>query len=187
MSALERALCAFGFAVMTVALVVDVGARFWSRAVASLAQGGWVSAEIAASVTAGGGVLGAPQVAVIGMTLTALFGLGLAAEQGAELRARMLDRIWPATWSGAIDRWGSVISAIMLGVVAGLCAAMAAQSLALGDVSSVLRMPIWPVQATVAAAFALPALRYALYAAYPELRPSLDAAPETPEREGGPQ
>jgi TRAP-type C4-dicarboxylate transport system permease small subunit len=176
----ERGMCALGFLIMTLALAADVGARLLSRAVAQAAGAGLIDAGLADRISLGGGILGAPQVAVIGMIMTALFGMGVAAGQGAELRARLLDGVWPKRWSPLIDRLADGLSAAMLSIVALLCALMAHESLQLGDRSAVLLLPIWPWQGLAAVAFGAAALRYGLYAAQPALRPKTEGAPEAP-------
>jgi C4-dicarboxylate transporter, DctQ subunit len=167
----ERGLCGLGFLVMVGALGGDVGVRLWSRFVLALEQRGWISALTADAITAGGGLLGAPQVAVMGMMAVALFGLGLAVAQGVELRARFLDGAFPQAWSAGIDRAADAAAALMMAALGGLCGMMALEAFSLGDVSNVLRWPIWPMQGMIALAFGLNALRYGLFALYPALRP----------------
>jgi TRAP-type C4-dicarboxylate transport system permease small subunit len=187
MSAFERAACVFGFVVMGGALIVDVGARLWSRAIADAAARGWLDAVSASELSLGGGVLGAPQIGVIGMIIVAMFGLGVAVQKGAQLRARVLDGLVPKAWSGAIDRIADVLTAVMMGVIAALCLIMTQESAVMGDVTSVLRWPIWPFQAVIVAAFAMNALRYAIFALDPGLRPREDLEPETPGLEEQPR
>lgn len=179
LSTLERLVCGIAFMVMAGALALDVGVRLWGRLVGGLAQGGMLPEAIAAGLSAGGGVLGAPQVAVHGMIALASFGAGLAAQQGAELRARFLEGLVPSSLAKAADRLGDAIAALILGLIGGLCAAMAVQSFTLGDVGSVLGWPIWPAQTLIAVAFLMNAGRYAVFALLPALRPALDAVPET--------
>ena len=186
LSRAERLICGLAFVVMAGALALDVGARLWGRVVHALEQSGVLSPTIADAVSAGGGVLGAPQIAVLGMIALASFGAGLAAQQGAELRARFLEGLVPKRFSGAADRLGDAIAAAILGVIGALCVAMAWQSFQLGDVNAVLGWPIWPAQALIACAFLLNASRYAVFAWTPALRPALDAVPETQAQEQAP-
>jgi TRAP-type C4-dicarboxylate transport system permease small subunit len=171
---------------MAGALALDVGARLWGRLVGGLTQQGLLPEAVAAGLSAGGGVLGAPQVAVLGMIALASFGAGLAAQQGAELRARFLEGLVPSSLAKAADRLGDAIAALILGLIGALCAAMAVQSFDLGDVGSVLGWPIWPAQSLIAVAFLLNAGRYAVFALVPALRPALDAVPETEPAEPAP-
>jgi TRAP-type C4-dicarboxylate transport system permease small subunit len=161
LSWLERSLCIGAFALMALALIADVLAREFR----------------------GAGLLGAPQVGLIGLTVVAMFGFGLAAQTGGQLRVRFLDGVFPRRWDRVVFRVADLVSAAMLGLMATLCAAMAWEAVTLKDVSSVLRWPIWPVQSAIALAFALNAARYLLFAAFPDLRPAEDPVPETAELE----
>jgi TRAP-type C4-dicarboxylate transport system permease small subunit len=179
LSGLERTACVFGFLVMAGGLIVDVGARLWSRVLAEAGKARWVSAEFVDQWSYGGGVLGAPQIAVIGMIIVSMFGLGVAIDKGAQLRARFLDGVFPQAWSGGIDRLADLITAIVFMIIGGLAAIMTREAFALGDVTSVLRWPIWPMQTIIAAAFVLNGLRHLVFCVAPELRPHQDIEPET--------
>lgn len=157
----ERIACAAAFVVMAGALITDVSMR-----------------EIT-----GAGILGAPQVGVIGMIAVAMFGFGLAASSGGQLRAKFFDGLVPATAERTVSRIADLITAAMLVVLAWLATVMTVESATLRDVTSVLRWPIWPMQAIIVAAFGLNAIRYTLFAVYPELRPVEDPSPETAEIE----
>jgi TRAP-type C4-dicarboxylate transport system permease small subunit len=130
-------------------------------------------------VSAGGGVLGAAQIGVIGMIIVAMFGLGVAVQAGAHLRARFLDWVFAKSWSPAVDRIADLITAIMFVVIGGLAVIMIAEAMRLGDVTSVLRWPVWPIQCVIAAAFLLNAVRYLIFFIDPRLRPREDFEPET--------
>jgi C4-dicarboxylate transporter DctQ subunit len=161
LSRFEKIACALAFMVMAGALVVDVLKREFT----------------------GSGLLGAPQVGVIGMIAVAMFGFGIAAQSGGQLRIRFLDWIVPPHLAPALTRIADLVTALMLLVLAGLALQMTAQSAAMADVTTVLRWPIWPMQSIIVAAFGLNAIRYVLFALYPALRPAEDPAPETAEIE----
>ena len=57
---------------------------------------------------------------------------------------------------------------------AGLAAFMVIQSMMLGDRTEILRAPIWTLQAMIFLAFATNAVRFLIYAARPDLKPSED-------------
>jgi C4-dicarboxylate transporter, DctQ subunit len=157
----ERIACGVAFVVMAGALIADVGMR-----------------EIT-----GAGILGAPQVGVIGMIAVAMFGFGLAASTGGQLRAKFFDGLVPRSLEVSVGRIADLITAAMLALLAWLASMMMAESAALRDVTSVLRWPIWPMQAIIVVSFGLNAIRYLLFATYPELRPIEDPSPETAEIE----
>jgi len=157
LTVVERVVCVAAFALMALALIADVLKREFT----------------------GAGLLGATQVGLIGLATVAMFGFGLAAQTGGQLRAKFLDWIFPPSWDRAIFRLADAISAAILAGLGVLCWLMMLESQRLGDVASVLRTPIWPVQAIIAAAFSINALRYLLFAIFPDLRPPEDPAPET--------
>jgi C4-dicarboxylate transporter, DctQ subunit len=165
LTAVERVVCVAAFALMALALIGDVLKR-----------------EIT-----GAGLLGATQVGLIGLAAVAMLGFGLAAQSGGQLRAKFLDWIFPRSWDRAIFRLADLISAVILAALAALCWMMVLESQRLGDVASVLRTPIWPVQMIIAVAFSINALRYLLFALYPDLRPPEDPAPETAVIESPPE
>ena len=146
---LESALCVAGLAIMALALIADVGAR----------------------LTMGHGVVGAAQLGLVGMLLTALFGIGPAADAGEHLRPRILDRYCPPAWEPGLVRAGHLLTAGFFGLLAWIAAGVAIESHGLDDVTSLLRWPVWLLQAVFVAAFALNALRYVLFAARPGLSP----------------
>jgi C4-dicarboxylate transporter, DctQ subunit len=161
LTAFEKTVCVAGFALICTSLIADVGSR----------------------IVLGSGIVGAPQIGVIGMIAVAFFGFGIAAATGGQLRARFLDFVFPKAWDTGVNRVADLLTAALLCVLTVLCALMTAEALRLGDVNSVLRWPIWPVQAIIVVALALNTLRYLLFAFFPDLRPSEDPVPETAETE----
>jgi TRAP-type C4-dicarboxylate transport system permease small subunit len=118
------------------------------------------------------GLIGATEVAVIGMVAVAMFGVGVATDAGAHLRPRVFDALIPKAFEGAMGRASSLVTAAFFAVFAGLAGWMVVQSFVLGDRTEILRAPIWALQAMIFLAFTTNTLRFAIYAARPELRPS---------------
>ena len=152
-SRIEKAACAGGFAVMSLALLADVASR----------------------LTLGYGIVGAPQLGLVGMLVTAMFGVGLAADAGEHFRPRVLDRYRPPKWEGAISRVGHMLTAVFFTLLAGVAAYVAWESWQLADVTSLLRWPVWALQGLIVLAFAFNAVRYAVFGARPDLVPSPQA------------
>jgi C4-dicarboxylate transporter, DctQ subunit len=180
----ERIACVVAFIVMAAALILDVAKREMGF-LFSLADALNFAPlrDFAEAIGAGSGVLGAPQIGVIGMIAVAMLGFGVAAQSGAQLRARFLDGIFPRSWWPTVDRIADLITAAMMALLGVLAVLMVQESARMGDVTSVLRWPIWPMQCIIAFAFLSNALRYLLFALFPALRPKEDAAPETPQIE----
>ncbi len=151
MSRIEKALCASGFLVMSLALVADVTSR----------------------LTFGYGIVGAPQLGLVGMLVTAMFGVGLAADAGEHFRPRALDKYRPASWEGAMGRVGYALTSVFFTLLAGVAAYVAWESWLLSDVTSLLRWPVWLLQGVIVVALAFNALRYALFCHRPDAAPSL--------------
>ena len=146
----ERALCVAGFVVMAAALVLDVAFRLF----------------------VGRGVVGAPQVGLVGMMVTALFGLGLAADSGEHFRPRIMDSLVPDGLVDAMEVVRHLLTAVFFAVLAALSVWVAAESLALEDVTPLLRWPVGLLQCVLVAAFSVNVLRYLIYAFAPATRPS---------------
>ncbi len=147
MSRIEAGLCGAGLVTMAMALIVDVGAR----------------------LTVGRGIVGAAQLGLVGMLVTALFGVGLAADAGEHLRPRVLDQFRPPGWEMGLRRTGHALTAVFFALLTGIAGMVAAESHRLEDVTSLLRWPVWLLQSVFVVAFGLNAVRYALFTASPEL------------------
>lgn len=120
------------------------------------------------------GLIGATEVAVIGMVAVAMFGIGIATDEGAHLRPRVFDALIPKRFDAGLARLASLVTALFFALFAALATWMVIQSAVLGDRTEILRLPIWTLQAMIALAFATNAIRFLIYAAEPALRPSED-------------
>lgn len=159
----EQLLTALAFAVMVGVLALDVVGR-----------------ELA-----GGGRIWAMPVAVYANVLLAFIGMGVASAHGAHLRPRFLDRAVPRRWDALFDRFSDAGFALFCFGAVVLCLRMVRETIELQETDPVLGWPIWPFQCLLVAGFAAGALRHALYAARPDLRPAADAgelAPPTEEQ-----
>ncbi|MDX2222955.1 MAG: TRAP transporter small permease [Rhodospirillaceae bacterium] len=152
----QQGLCFAAFAVMAGALIYDVLKR-----------------EIT-----GSGAFGAPQVGVIGMIVVSYIGVGLASASGSHYRPRFADKVFPARFNPLMDRIGEFGFAAFCAFLAYVAARVTLESMELNDVSPVLRIPIWPVQMTIAIGFGMVSVTHFLYGVFLELRPA-------PSDEGG--
>ena len=81
---------------------------------------------------------------------------------------------FPAKWSVPVNQVADLVTSAFflgLGVLSFL---MVAETRALGDVTSILRMPLWPLQSILLVAFSFNAVRYLIFALYPALRATDD-------------
>lgn len=147
--ATERWLTIAAFALMALALLADV-----------------ISRRIFLT-----GLIGATEIAVIGMVAVAMFGIGVATDTGAHLRPRLFDFLIPGSVEPALDRLVSAVTAAFFAVFAGLAVWMVIESMILSDRTEILRLPIWTLQAMIAAAFITNFIRFAAYAIDPGLKP----------------
>ncbi|MGJ3232084.1 MAG: TRAP transporter small permease [Oceanicaulis sp.] len=148
----ERWITIAAFALMAVALMADVISRRLFMT----------------------GLIGATEVAVIGMVAVAMFGIGVATDEGGHLRPRLFDALIPKAADAALNRLASLVTSLFFAVFAGLAFFMVAQSVALGDRTEILRAPVWMLQAMIFLAFATNAVRFFIYALRPDLKPAED-------------
>ena len=154
----ERWLAILAFAVMTLALLADVISRKAFQT----------------------GLIGSTEVAVIGMIALAMFGVGIATDEGAHFRLSVLDALIPKALAPAIDRIASVLTATFFLVFGALAFNMVLESAVLGDRTEIVRAPVWVLQTILLIAFITNALRYLIYALDPKLKPD-DRPADRPE------
>ena len=150
----ELAVCFLAFVVMALVLMVDVLNREFT----------------------GAGVYGSGQIGVFGMVIVAFLGLGVATAEGAHLRPRFADHLIPARFEGTLNRIADIITALFYGFVAYVAVEAVSISYGFTEVTSTLRILIWPFQSVIVIAFGMGAIRHVIFARYPALRPSDNAA-----------
>lgn len=148
----ERWITMLAFALMAIALMADVVSRRLFMT----------------------GLIGATEVAVVGMVAVAMFGVGVATDGGGHLRPRLFDMLIPKAVDALVNRIASAVTGLFFAVFAGLAFYMVAESFALGDRTEILNAPIWLLQSMIFLAFATNAVRFFIYAAQPDLKPSED-------------
>jgi TRAP-type C4-dicarboxylate transport system permease small subunit len=119
----------------------------------------------------GQGVFGAQRVAVHLTFIAGLLGFAVATGGGAHLRIKATDALLPARWTPAIERAGSIVSAVLLAGLAWYAGRFTLQTASVGERSTALGVPIWPFQAVMVWAFASSALRHLCYAVDLHLKP----------------
>lgn len=147
--ALESVIAVVGYAIVAGLLVVDVALR-----------------ELV-----GTSVYGAQRISVYVMIITGFLGLGLASAQGRHLRPRFADGLIPTGLTQAATRLGDLImTAVLLGF-AWIGVRFVLEAHEFEDMARIIDIPLWYLHLIVPYAFATTALRYALFALYPALRP----------------
>lgn len=117
---------------------------------------------------AGQSLWGAQKAAVYATIIAALLGLTMAVGTGTHLRPRFADGLLPWPW---VDRLGHLVSALLFAILCGHAVGFVTESARFGDRAEILLIPLWPVQAVFAYAFATAALRHALFGLIPALAP----------------
>lgn len=158
-------------------------AEQWSTSLAFVVMVVVLAWDILGREVLGGGKIWATPVAVYANIFLAFIGIGVASAHGAHMRPRFLDKLGPRSWDAAMDRIGDGGFALFSLAAAWLCLAMLRESIALAETDPVLPVQIWPMQGILVAGFALAAVRHALYAVYPALRPAPDAGEGAPPTE----
>ncbi len=147
--ALESTVAVAGYAIVATLLILDVGLR-----------------ELF-----GTSIYGAQRVSVYIMIVTGFLGLGLAAAQGRHLRPRFADGLIPSRLAEAATRLGDVLMTVVLLTFAWIGVRFVLEAREFEDMARVIDIPLWYLHLIVPYAFAATALRYALFALYPPLRP----------------
>ncbi len=129
-------------------------------------------ADVASRELAGSSIWGAQRISVYLMIVTGFLGLGLAADRGRHLRPRFADGLVPAPLAPAAGRAGSAIMFAVFAWFAWLGVEFVMTAYEYGDLAQTIKVPLWTVQLIVPYAFASLALRYLVFAVWPELRPA---------------
>jgi TRAP-type C4-dicarboxylate transport system permease small subunit len=119
----------------------------------------------------GQGLFGAQRAAVHLTFVAGMLGFVLAVGTGSHLRVKATDFLVPDRWNPVMDRAASLLSAVLLLVLAWHASRFVLQTAGVNERSPTLHIPIWPIQAVMVWAFASAAFRYLAYAIQPALRP----------------
>lgn len=144
------------------------------RAIVILAFCGMVSvvfADVLARELTGVGLPWARQVGVYFNIFVVLFGIGLASASASHLRPRFADGWLPARWEPQVGFLTEAVFAMFCLCFAIVSLGVVIESVQLDERSEIIRMPIWPVQAMIPMVFLIAAIRHAIYASVPSLRP----------------
>ncbi len=151
----EAVIAAFAYLTVTILLLLGIAAReFYSTSI-------W----------------GSEKMAVFAAIIAAFLGLTLATSANAHLRPQFADAWWPKSWRGIIARLGDLLSALMFVGIGMIAAYYVADTYNNNDRAIILYWPLWIIQLVIPYAFFSSALRYAIFALRPDLKPQ----PELPE------
>jgi TRAP-type C4-dicarboxylate transport system permease small subunit len=137
-------------------------------------------ADVLSRELTGSGLVWARQAGVWANLVLTMVGIGVASATGAHLRPRFADTWLPAAWDAQLERLGEALMAAFCLAFAAIAAIAVAETHALAERAAMPDWPVWPFQAVIPAVFVVGAIRHALYAAWPGLRPAV-RDPETKE------
>lgn len=118
-----------------------------------------------------GSIWGAQRISVYLMIVIGFLGLGLAAARGRHLRPRFMDWVVPDGLSTVADRIGSILMVVIFGGFGIIGIEFMREAIEYGDLARIIKIPLWYIQIVVPYAFFSTALRYAIFAISPDLRP----------------
>ena len=130
-----------------------------------------VFADVVARELSGAGLYWASRTGVWANVAIVMAGFGLASAQGAHLRPRFADGWLPDSWSRALSFLQHALMALFSLAIGLLAARVVLGSWRLGEVAVDLFLPIWPIQLLLPLAFFVAAVRYSIYAVFPDTRP----------------
>ncbi len=118
----------------------------------------------------GEGRIGASHLAVTGMVVMALFGVGVAAHVGSHSRPRLVS-VLPVRWQRSVAGIGHFVTSVFFLGLFSLAVYTCVESQVLGELTVLSGLPLWVLQGAMVIAFALNSFRYLLYAFDPHVRP----------------
>lgn len=130
--------------------------------------------DVTSREISGTGFSWARQLGVYANLVVTMAGLGLASAGGAHLRPRFADRWLPVVWEARILQLQQAVMALFCAGFAALAVVAVAETFALGERTATPPWLVWPFQLVVPLAFLVAALRHAIYATVPDLRPTSD-------------
>jgi TRAP-type C4-dicarboxylate transport system permease small subunit len=131
-----------------------------------------VFADVVSRELTGAGLYWATQIGVWANVFVVLAGFGLASADGAHLRPRFADGWLPTGFAPALEFLQHLVMSLFCIAIGSLSLSVVLGSFRLDEVSLDLYLPIWPVQALLPLAFFTAAVRHAIYAFVPALRPT---------------
>ncbi len=132
------------------------------------------AADVLMREVTGQGLDGAREAAVLLMVVLVMAGFGLATAGSRQLRPRFTDNLVPERWQPGVIRFGDLLTALIYLLLAVLGAILVGESIRLGELTPVLRLPSALVQSVLPLAFTIGIIRHLLFFWRPGLRPGDD-------------
>ncbi len=148
--------------------VESIAAAIAYVTVAALLIGDVVGREVL-----GQGIFGAQKMAVYAAVVAGFLGLGLATAANQQLRPAFLDHVLTGAW---VERLGDAVSFIFYLFMAYVAIQFIQQSMEFQDRAAVLYSLLWPIQIAIPYALCSTAIRHAIFAGWPDLKPQAQGA-----------
>jgi TRAP-type C4-dicarboxylate transport system permease small subunit len=132
-------------------------------------------ADVMSREVLGNGIYGAQRVAVYCMATAAFVGFALTTHLGGHFRIEGLERLLPRRFDKVLARLADLVSCGLCLFLAYWAARFVAVSFQNDERGVALGIVVWPMQTAMIWMFASSAVRHALFATWPDLKPS---APE---------
>jgi TRAP-type C4-dicarboxylate transport system permease small subunit len=124
------------------------------------------------------GIFASQKMSVYALVIGAFVGIGIATATGSHLVPRVLFGVVPARWGATVNRFADLLTGLFLVGVSYFGFVFVESSFATDLRAPVLNWPVWPFQLAIPLGFISAALRYFLFALWPDLRPIPPAVQE---------
>ncbi len=119
----------------------------------------------------GNGIFGAQRFAIFCTAISGLLGFCIVVGTGGHIRPKAVDHLIPRRLRGLADRLTNITSAAIAITLGTAAIVFVHGNFAMDLRDMVFGIPFWPVQVILPYIFFSAALRYLLYAAFPDLQP----------------
>lgn len=117
------------------------------------------------------GIFASQKLSIFALVIGSFAGIGIATATGSHLVPRVAFNLVPKHWGPALDRIADVITGLVLIGIAYYGFVFVQSSFATDLRAPVLNWRVWPFQLAIPLGFGSAAVRYFLFALWPDLRP----------------
>jgi TRAP-type C4-dicarboxylate transport system permease small subunit len=117
------------------------------------------------------GIYGAQKLSVYALVLASFCGIGIATATGSHLLPRIGFGWIPESWGHSMNRSADALTGLFMLIVAYYGFQFASSTMAVGLRAQAFDMPVWPFQLAIPIGFLSAAVRYFVYAGWPDARP----------------
>lgn len=168
LTAFESAVAAIAYVIVSTLLIGDViGREVFSRGTWGADAISWMIGQEFHTK----GIFGGSKAAVFAAIVAGFIGLALASAANAHLRPAFMDGLFRGRASDTVNRVSDVFACLVCCAMAYFAVRLVIQSFDYEEKAAVLYWQLWPIQMVIPYAFFSAAIRYAIFAAWPRLKP----------------